>query len=61
ALWHLTGRLSLGENTPAAHRKAPLNVAEQGSVEPGQRLMTYLAVLVAVALIIPTAVGLAAW
>lgn len=63
ALWRLTGRLHPrpGENPPAAHRKAPLNVAEQGSVEPRQRLMAYLAVLVAVALIVPTTVGLAAW
>jgi hypothetical protein len=61
ALWHLTGRLRLSRNESAAHRKAPLNATEQGSVEPGQRLMTYLAVLVAVALIVPTAVGLASW
>lgn len=60
ALWRLTGRLRLprGDSAPAAHRKAP---GEQGSVEPRERLMAYLAVLVAVATIVPTAVGLAAW
>lgn len=65
ALWRLTGsplarlRVTSGQDVPAAHRKVPLTPAEQGSVEPGQRFMAYLAVVTVLATIVQTAVGLA--
>ena len=66
ALWRLTGtpltrlRVTYGQEVPAAHRKVPLAPAEHGSVEPGQRVMAYLAVVTVLATIVQTAVGLAA-
>jgi hypothetical protein len=55
-------RLTHGDGVAAAHRKTPLtpSPAEQGDVEPNQRIMAYVAVVGVLAVMVQAAVGLAA-